>query len=60
MPHVIPEAEEANTVPRRPYRWTVRLERQALVTSMAHYQREPHYRGKASGRGTVLTCLKGW
>ena len=39
MPRVIPKAEEANTVPRSLYTQTVKLERQAMATSMAHYQR---------------------
>ena len=37
MPCVIPEAEEANAVPRRPYPRTARLERRATATSMARY-----------------------
>ena len=59
MSRVIPKTEEANTVPRRSYPRMVRPGRRALATSMAHYQREPHCRGKASGRRLVLTCLKG-
>ena len=39
MPHVIPKAEEANTVPRSPYTRTVKPERRAIAMSMAHYQR---------------------
>ena len=37
MPRVIPEAEEANAVLRRPYIQMVRLERQVMAMSMAHY-----------------------
>ena len=37
MPRVIPEAEEANAVPRRPYTQMVRLERQVMAMSMAYY-----------------------
>ena len=55
MPRVIPEPEEANVVPRRPYTRTVRPERRAMATSMAHYQRGPHCRGRASERGLALT-----
>ena len=55
MPHVIPNAEKANTVPRSPYTQTVRPERQVMTTSMAHYQRGPHCRGRASERGLALT-----
>jgi len=39
MPRIIPKAEEANTVPRSLYTRTVKPERQAMATSMAHYQR---------------------
>ena len=55
MPRVIPKAEEANTVSRSPCTWMVRLERQAMATSMAHYQRGPYCRGRASERGLALT-----
>ena len=55
MPHVIPKAEETNTVPRSPYTQMVRLERRAMATSMAHCKRGPHCRGKASERGLALT-----
>ena len=55
MPRVIPGAEEANAIPRRPYPQTARLERRAMATLMAHYQRRPHYRGKVSERGLALT-----
>ena len=55
MPRVIPNAEKANTVPRSPYTRTVRPERQAMTTSMAHYQRGPHCRERASKRGLALT-----
>ena len=54
MPHVIPKAEEANTVSRSPYAQIVRPERRAMATSMTHYRRGPHYRGKVSQRGLVL------
>ena len=37
MPHVIPKAEEANTILRSPYTRMVRPERQVMVTSMTHY-----------------------
>ena len=55
MPRVIPEVEEANAILRRPYTQTVRLERRAIATSMTHYQRGPHYRGRVSERDLVLT-----
>ena len=48
MPSVIPEAEEANTVLRKPYTRTVRSERRAMTTSMTHYQRGTHCRGRVS------------
>ena len=35
MSHVIPKAEEANTIPRSPYTRTVKLERRVITTSMA-------------------------
>ena len=54
MPRVIPKAEEANAVPRRPYTQTIRLERQAMATLMAHYQRGLHCRGRTSERGLAL------
>ena len=54
MSYVIPEVEEANAVLRRPYSWTIRLERQAMATSMAHYQKMPHCRGRASKRELTL------
>ena len=55
MPRVISKAEEANTVLRNPYTQIVRPERQAMATSMAHYKREPHYRGIASEKGLAQT-----
>jgi len=33
--------------------------RRALATSMAHYQKRSHCRGRTSERGLILTCLKG-
>jgi len=57
VPRVI---SKADAVPRRPYPYTARLGRRALATSMRHYQRSSHCRGRASERGLVLTCLKGW
>ena len=54
MPRVIPKVEESNTVPRSPYTQMVRLERQAMTTSMAHYRRGPHCRRKVSERGLTL------
>ena len=48
IPRVIPKAEEANTVLRRPYAQMVMPERWAMTTSMAHYRRGPYCRGKAS------------
>ena len=50
MPRVIPKAEEANAVSRRPYTQTIRLERQAMATSIAHYKSGPHYKGRVSER----------
>ena len=55
MPRVIPKAEEANTVMRNPYTRMVKPERRAMATSVAHYQRGPHYRGRVSERGLALT-----
>ena len=55
MSHVILEAEEANAVPTRPYTRTVKLERRVMATSMAHYQRGPHCRGRALKKGLALT-----
>ena len=55
MSHVIPKAKEANIIPRNPYTQTVKLERRAMATLMAHYQRGPYYRGRISKRGLVLT-----
>ena len=55
MPHVIPEAEEANAVLRGPYSQTVRPERQAVAMSMAQYQRRLHCRGRVSERGLTPT-----
>ena len=46
MPRVIPKVEEANAVLRSPYTRMVGPERQAMTTSMAHYRRGPHCRGK--------------
>ena len=37
MPRVIPKAGEARTVPRSPYAWMEKLERQAIATSRARY-----------------------
>ena len=31
-----------------------------LTTSVVHYHRRSHSRGKASRRRSVLSCLKGW
>ena len=31
-----------------------------LTTSVVHYHRRSHCRGKASRRRSVLSCLKGW
>ena len=39
MPRVIPKAEETNTMPRSPYTQTVKPEKWAMATSIAHYQR---------------------
>ena len=55
MPRVIPKAEEINTVLRNPYTQMVRPERQPMATSMAHFQKGPHCREKASERGLALT-----
>ena len=55
MSLVIPKAEEANTVPKSPYTQMVRPKMQAMATSMAHYRRGPHCRGRASERGLALT-----
>ena len=55
MPRVIPKAEEANTILRSPYTQIVTPERRAMATSIAHYRRGPHCRGRASERGLVLT-----
>ena len=55
MPHVIPKAEETNTMPRSPYTQTVKPERQAIATSIAHYQGGAHCKGIISKRGLVLT-----
>ena len=55
MLHVIPKVEEANIVLRSPYTRTVKQEMQAMTTSMARYQRGPHYRGRVSERDLVLT-----
>ena len=60
MPRVIFEAKEADAVPRGPYPRTVRLERRALVMSMAHHYRRSQCRGRVLERRLVLTCLKGW
>ena len=42
MSRVIPKAEEAMTVPRSPYTQMVKLERRAIATSRARYQRGGH------------------
>ena len=60
MPRVIFEAKEADAIPRGPYPRTVRLERRALVMSMAHHYRRSQCRGRVPERRLVLTCLKGW
>ena len=39
MPRVIPKVEEANTVPRSTCAKMVKLERRAIATSRAYYQR---------------------
>ena len=51
MTRVIPKVEKVNIVPRSSYTRTVKLERQAMATLMAHYQRGPHYRGRTLGKG---------
>jgi len=51
MSRVIPEAEEVNAIPRRLYTRMVRPEGRAMATSMAHYQRGPYCKGRASKRG---------
>uniref|UniRef100_A0A7N2L5V9 Uncharacterized protein n=1 Tax=Quercus lobata TaxID=97700 RepID=A0A7N2L5V9_QUELO len=58
MPRVIPKAKEANTVSRNPYTQMVRPEKRAMATSMAHYKREPHYKGRASEKGLAQTRLE--
>ena len=55
MPHAIPKAEEANTIPRSPYTQMVRPERQVMATSMTHCQKGPHCRGRALEKGLALT-----
>ena len=55
MPRVILKAEEANIVSRSPYTQMVSSERRAMTTSMAHYRRGPHCRGRALERGLALT-----
>ena len=55
MPYIIPEAEEANIIPRRPYPRTIRSKRRATTTSMTHYQKRPHCRGRVSERRLALT-----
>ena len=42
MPCVMPKAKEANIVPRSPYAQTIKLERGAITTSKAHYQKGGH------------------
>lgn len=60
MPLVISEVEDATLILRRPYPRMARLRRQALTTSVTHYQRRLHCKGRVSGRRSVLSCLKGW
>ena len=54
MPRVIPKAKEANTIPRSPYTQVVRLERQAMATSMAYYRKGGHTVGEELQRGGYL------
>ena len=49
------KVKEANTILRSPYTQMIKPERQAMATSMAHYKRGPHCRGKVSERGLALT-----
>ena len=55
MPRVIPKVKKANIVPRSPYTQMIMPKRRAMATSMAHYRRGPHCKGKASERGLALT-----
>ena len=58
MPRVIYEAEDATSMPRRPYPRMARPRRRALTTSMTHYQRRLHCRGRASGRSSIYVINK--
>ena len=49
------KADKANTVPRRPYPWTVGTEGQDMATSMAHYQKMLHCRARVSKMRLALT-----
>ena len=47
MPRVISEAKDATLMLRRPYPRMARPRRRALTTSVVHYHRRLHCRGKA-------------